>query len=69
MITPRERRILQLVADGLSNRTIARQLGYCESAPSRRLSRIYRRFDIHALPFAKRRRRAILMFLTGEVFL
>jgi two-component system, NarL family, response regulator DevR len=45
-LSPAERRILELVADGLTNRQIARQLWVTETTIKFHLSRIYRKLGV-----------------------
>lgn len=63
MITKAERRILSLIADGLSTHEIMAHLGCCQSNVSQTMCRVYRKLGLGG---GERRLRAILMFLTGE---
>ena len=45
-LSPAERRILELVADGLTNAEIARQLWVTETTIKFHLSRIYRKLGV-----------------------
>ena len=45
-LSPAERRILELVADGLTNRQIARQLWVAETTIKFHLSRVYRKLGV-----------------------
>lgn len=65
-LTPAERRVLQLAADGLSDRQIARRLGVCTSAPSMALLRVYAKLGLRGRGCAPKRRRAIWLYFTGE---
>ena len=45
-LSPAERRILELVADGLTNRQIARHLWVTETTIKFHLSRVYRKLGV-----------------------
>lgn len=69
MITKNERRVLSLLADGLTTRDISRAMGCCDSMASMILNRIYRKFGLLSLPNDERYYRAIMLFLSGEAML
>lgn len=66
LLSPVERRVLALAADGLDNHAIARRLCYGASGPATVLARIYRKLGLCR---PGQRQRAIWLYLTGELFL
>lgn len=66
MITKAERRVLALPADGLNTRQISRHMGWCDSAASTTMCRVYRKLGLSRLLRAEQRRRAIWLYFTGE---
>lgn len=65
-LTPRQREVLALVAQGRSNAAIAERLGVGEKAVVAHTSRIYDELGIHADGDDHRRVLAVLRFLTRE---
>jgi DNA-binding NarL/FixJ family response regulator len=62
-LTPREREVLQLMAEGRSNRGIAERLVITEHAVENHVSSIFRKLDLAAEPADHRRVLAVLTFL------
>ncbi len=69
MLTTTERRVLQLVADGLTYRRIADRLGCCESMPATTMRRIAHKLGMAGLCTVERRRRMVYLYFTGEAML
>lgn len=63
LLSPVERRVLALAADGLDNHAIARRLRYGASGPATVLMRVYAKLGLCK---PGQRERAILMYFTGE---
>lgn len=47
LLSERERQVLRLLADGLSAKQIAYELGITQSTVSQHVSRIYDKLDVH----------------------
>lgn len=47
-LTPREREVVALIAQGLDNRSIAEQLGLAEQTVRNYVSRVYDKLDLHS---------------------
>ena len=62
-LTPREREVLSLVAEGLSNRAIAERLVVTERTVEAHVTRIFSRLDLDENPGSHRRVLAVLTFL------
>lgn len=58
ILTPRQRQVAELVADGLSNKAIARELGI-----SIETVRVHLRQAAERVPFRCRRRHALTLFV------
>jgi DNA-binding NarL/FixJ family response regulator len=65
-LTPREREVLQLMAEGRSNRGIAEALVITEDAVEKHVRHILRKLDIDPAPSDHRRVLAVLMFLRRD---
>jgi DNA-binding NarL/FixJ family response regulator len=62
-LTPREREVIGLVAEGLSNRAIAAQLFITERTVEAHINQIFGKLDLEESPDAHRRVLAVLAFL------
>ena len=62
-LTPREREVLQLMAEGLSNRAIAGQLVVTERAVERHVTNIFVKLSLNATGHGHRRVQAVLAYL------
>jgi DNA-binding NarL/FixJ family response regulator len=62
-LTPREREVLQLLAEGRSNRGIASALVITEDVVEKHVKHILRKLDVDATPSDHRRVLAVLAFL------
>lgn len=63
-LTERQREVLELLAEGLSNAAIARLLSITERAVVRHISNIYDHLDLPISDDAHRRVRAVLCYIT-----
>jgi DNA-binding NarL/FixJ family response regulator len=64
-LTDREREVLGLIAEGMSNRAIADRLFIAERTVEAHVSRIFTKLAIHVSPDLHRRVLAVLTFLRG----
>jgi DNA-binding NarL/FixJ family response regulator len=62
-LSPREREVLTLMAEGLSNRGIAERLVVTEDAVEKHVRSLLRKLDIHGSPSEHRRVLAVLTYL------
>jgi DNA-binding NarL/FixJ family response regulator len=62
-LSEREREVLSLVAEGLSNRAIAAKLFVTERTVEAHVTQIFRKLDLHGNPDSHRRVLAVLAFL------
>jgi DNA-binding NarL/FixJ family response regulator len=62
-LTPREREVLQLMAEGLSNRAIAERLVVTERAVERHVTNIFAKLRLNATGQGHRRVQAVLAYL------
>ena len=62
-LSGREREVLSLVAEGLSNRAIAAKLFVTERTVEAHVTQIFRKLDLHENPDSHRRVLAVLAFL------
>lgn len=62
-LTPREREVLALMAQGLSNQAVAASLHVTEGAVEKHTQRIFAKLDLHADPGNHRRVQAVLGWL------
>jgi DNA-binding NarL/FixJ family response regulator len=65
-LTPRERDVLRLMAEGRSNRGIAEKLVVTEDAVEKHVNNLLRKLDITGAPTDHRRVMAVLTFLQRE---
>jgi DNA-binding NarL/FixJ family response regulator len=65
-LTPRDREILRLMAEGRSNTSIARELGVTSRAVERHVSSIFTKLGIDDSPDYSRRVLAVLSYLSGR---
>jgi DNA-binding NarL/FixJ family response regulator len=64
-LTPRQREVLALMAEGRSNASIAEQLGVAEKTVVRHASDLYAELEIHESPEDHRRVLAVVRFLAS----
>jgi DNA-binding NarL/FixJ family response regulator len=64
-LTPRERQVLALIAEGRSNVGIAQELVVTVAAVERHVTSIFDKLDLHPSPEAHRRVLAVLKHLGG----
>jgi DNA-binding NarL/FixJ family response regulator len=62
-LTGREREVLELLAEGLSNRAIAERLVIAERTVEAHVKQIFQKLDLHANPDSHRRVLAVLTYL------
>ncbi|MFD8598342.1 LuxR C-terminal-related transcriptional regulator [Kitasatospora sp. NPDC059646] len=62
-LTPREREVLALMAEGRSNRAVAQRLSVSERAVEKHVASVFTKFDLHASPSDNRRVLAVLAYL------
>ncbi|MER7769037.1 response regulator transcription factor [Kitasatospora sp. NPDC096140] len=62
-LTPREREVLELMAQGHSNRSIAAQLVVSERAVEKHVAAVFTKFDLPATDTDNRRVKAVLAYL------
>jgi DNA-binding NarL/FixJ family response regulator len=65
-LTPRQREVLALMAEGRSNQAIAKQLVLTEKAVVKHVSHVYGELDLPACPDDHRRVLAVVRYLTSE---
>jgi DNA-binding NarL/FixJ family response regulator len=65
-LTPREREVLALLAEGLSNRAIAERLVVTERTVEAHVKQIFMKLDLQTSPDSHRRVLAVLAYLRGE---
>ena len=65
-LTPRQREVLALMAEGRSNQAIAKQLFLTEKAVVRHVSHVYNELGLHPGPDDHRRVLAVVSYLTSE---
>ena len=65
-LTPREREVLALMAEGRSNAAIARSLVVTEAAVAKHIASIFTKLDLPPAPDDHRRVLAVLAFLRGN---
>lgn len=63
-LTPREREVLELMAEGRSNRAVAERFVVSERAVEKHVSSIFDKLDLHPSEADNRRVRAVLTYLT-----
>jgi DNA-binding NarL/FixJ family response regulator len=64
-LSDREREVLGLVAEGLSNTAIADRLSVMERTVESHIARIFSKLDLPAGPGENRRVRSVLIYLRG----
>jgi len=64
-LTPREREVLSLMAEGKANATIARELVVSEAAVAKHINSIFAKLELSASGEGHRRVRAVLAYLGG----
>ena len=64
-LTPRERQVLALMAEGRSNSAIAAELVVTDRAVEKHVTSIFSKLDLPAAPSDHRRVLAVLAFLEG----
>ncbi|MFH8885903.1 LuxR C-terminal-related transcriptional regulator [Streptomyces californicus] len=62
-LTPREREVLELMAQGRSNRSIAELLVVSERAVEKHVAAVFAKFGLHRTPSDNRRVKAVLTYL------
>jgi DNA-binding NarL/FixJ family response regulator len=65
-LTPRERDVLAVMASGLSNTAVARELMLTERAVQKHINSIFRKLDMQQAPDLDHRVAAVLLFLQDE---
>jgi DNA-binding NarL/FixJ family response regulator len=65
-LTPRQREVLALMAEGRSNQAIAKQLTLTEKAVVKHVSHVYGELDLPACPDDHRRVLAVVRYLASE---
>ena len=65
-LTPREREILAMIAEGRSNTSIAKKLDVTKRAVERHINGIFLKLDLGEASDVNRRVKAALLYLTGE---
>jgi DNA-binding NarL/FixJ family response regulator len=65
-LTPREREVLELMAEGLSNAAIAARIVVTERAVEKHVTSIFQKLRLPAAPETHRRVLAVLAFLRGQ---
>lgn len=65
-VTPREREVLSLMAEGRSNQGIAQRLGVSERAVQKHITSIFQRLELGGSEDDHRRVRAVLAFLRAH---
>jgi DNA-binding NarL/FixJ family response regulator len=65
-LTPREREVLELMAEGLSNNAVAGRMFVTERAVEKHVTSIFGKLRLPASPEAHRRVLAVLAFLNAE---
>ncbi|GAA0959753.1 response regulator [Actinocorallia libanotica] len=65
-LTPREREVLELMAQGHSNRSIAGLLVVSERAVEKHVAAVFTKFDLRATDADNRRVKAVLAYLADE---
>ena len=66
-LTPREREVLELMAEGYSNRAIAAQMVVTERAVEKHVTNIFRKLGFASEPAHHRRVLAVLAFVRSDV--
>jgi DNA-binding NarL/FixJ family response regulator len=64
-LSPRERQVLELMAEGRTNRAISEELSVTERAVERHVTSIFSKLDLHATGHDHRRVLAVLTYLRG----
>jgi DNA-binding NarL/FixJ family response regulator len=64
-LSPRERQVLELMAEGRTNRAISEELSVTERAVERHVTSIFGKLDLHATGHDHRRVLAVLKYLGG----
>jgi DNA-binding NarL/FixJ family response regulator len=64
-LSPREREVLTLMAEGRTNRAISEELSVTERAVERHVTSIFGKLDLHATGLDHRRVLAVLTYLRG----
>ncbi len=65
-LTPRGREVLELMAQGHSNRSIAALLVVCERAVEKHVAAVFTKFDLPATDVDNRRVKAVLAYLADQ---
>ena len=65
-LTPREREVLDLMAEGRSNRAVAERMVVSDRAVEKHVSAIFDKLDLHPSDADNRRVRAVLTYLTED---
>ncbi|MFI7143826.1 response regulator transcription factor [Nonomuraea sp. NPDC050022] len=66
-LTPREREVLALIAEGRSNRAVARALSITEAAVGKHVAGVFAKLALSASDDDNRRVLAVLAYLRGAV--